>query len=60
MYDCEIGRAMNDEIILMEIDDTCGVVGCDNLEYKVSWKQWNKDHPQCTPVALCKEHYDLY
>lgn len=40
----------------------CGVVFCDELAYdfKADGREWDKDHPQCTPVFLCKYHYYHY
>ncbi len=41
---------------------TYGVVFCDELAYdsKADGREWDKDHPQCTPVFLCKYHYYHY
>lgn len=40
----------------------CAVVFCDELAYnhKADGKNWDEDHPQCTPVFLCKYHYEHY
>lgn len=40
----------------------CGVVGCDALayDYQADGRNWYNDHPRCSPVFLCKFHYDHY
>lgn len=50
----------NYPVYLSRID--CGVVGCDELAYdhRADGKEWYDDHPGCTPVFLCKYHYDHY
>ena len=42
--------------------EICAVVFCDELayDYSANEKDWYVDHPRCTPVFLCKYHYDHY
>ena len=49
---------MNYESMNHVDDHKCGVVGCDNPEFLDT--DWDKDHPNCTPVALCEFHYKNY
>lgn len=42
--------------------ETCAVVFCDELAYDFGNDdhEWYEDHPRCSPVFLCKYHYDNY
>jgi len=48
------------EHVVNPCSNECGVWGCTNHAIEVSYSKWNRDHPGCTHVALCQDHYDLY
>ncbi len=49
MPDCEIARSMNDEMMMLEIDNSlCAVSGCNNKYVKIVSRG--------VGVPVCKEH----
>ena len=48
------------ESVVDPYSNECAVWGCENIAIEVNFNKWRKDHPGCTPVALCQEHYDSY